>query len=799
MGSMSKSLKSPRSPKSPKSPKRTKRLAAFAGVFAAVFLWGQAPARAEFGAREDLSPDAKVALNRLETAVGGKVKVLVRRDASRRGGERVGRVTMARGFRIPMRGESAEERARAFITRYGELLGLDDLARQVQHRRSFKWAAGEVVRFRVSHDGRRIFGHEIAVRLRGRFVTAITGGLPPVDRWEDPRTLATRADVERFVLEATGRRPSRVFGVGYLLDRGEGVLVWRADQYTLRGEKPQRFLLAVEDRTGLVRMVGQGFVEATGKAYDPTPENGPPVEVELTDLVSDVGLEGAFANAWQCVGDIQSWPPCSPLEHGATPDASGDYLYDPIEPSNSDSFAEVHAYYHATSFNKWLEDYLGFAWECAGSRAIDVHVNMDYENAFYGDANADSHECADITLGQSGVDFAYDAEVLFHEFTHGMVDQTAMLGCPAVGLCMDNLGVNMMPMGLNEGFADYYSMTYTDDPDIGEYVSGEYGDPHLRTALNTNQCPWDVTAESHHDGQILSGAAWTFRNAFGVETGDKLLYGTLLSLPQDADFASLAENIVEAAEDMQDDGILTAADVSLVQETVGPNDRNMTDCSRVIPLDNRPPGKEDAYGYGMQTYPGYLDELPVSLHWTAHVPHNGVSLRFNIYSMMGYGSSWRVFLNKDEPALVQVTMQGTQVEADYEFNGSPDTIELDSTTDPPLERDTTYHMVIVYSAQWGEFFQVSADVETGVVEPDAGVVDAAVVVDAGPQPDAGEPDAAAVSPDGSSAGPDGVSPRNGCECRATGAASASSGTPGAPLALLLLGLFVAGLVLRRRR
>jgi Zn-dependent metalloprotease len=686
------------------------------------------------------------------------------------------------------------------LSAYGELVGVDDPDAQLAVRRVLRWAGGEVVRFQVVEKGLPVHGHSVVVRLRGTSVTGVSGGRPDIAVSDRPHPVSTRSEIIGHVKRATGRKPSRLLGHGYLVVAGEARLVWRADAYL--SSPPQRLLMAIDDRTGQILRVGPGFVSVQGKVYDPSPETGPPVIVDLTDLESPDVLEGTYARSYQCVGTMQDWPPCSPLEHNATPNADGNYLYEPIEPSASDMFSEVHGYYQVTEFNKWLASTFGFEWSCNGSRAIDVHVNLDYPNAFYGDANGDPAECADITLGQSAVDFAYDSEVIYHEFTHGMVDQTAALGCPDWGLCQDTLGVNFIAMGLNEGFADYFAMTYTDSPDLGEYVGSESGEPYLRTAINQNQCPWDVTSESHHDGQIWSGAVWTLRESFGVDVGDQLVYGALMSMPEDAEFAEAAVALIAAAEDLQAQGTLTAADVQTVEDVVGPNDRNMLDCYRIIPLDGRPAGKERAYGYGMQTYPGYLDELPIGLHWTVQVPEDGVGLRIHITPRIAYGSTWRVYLNEDQPASVQLTMGGTLVNADHEIDGSPNVVELDLDSDPQLVPGTLYHMVIVYSAQYGELFELEAEVETGTIEPDASVMDAAPVDSSIPVDGSSEVDAA-VADSGPTTDPDvqisdSLSPRGGCNCTvsAQGDENGSSGYPlGVVVVVSLLGM--AALIRRR--
>jgi Zn-dependent metalloprotease len=782
-------------------------------LIAAIGVWGSgglarafAPSATATARRAKLPLDVQNALHRLERRAGGPVRTVVRHAPGTASASRY-RLNWASGFRVAARGTDPAARALDFLQTHGELVGVTDPADQLALKKVHRWRAGEVVRFAVVEHGLEVFGHTVVVSLQGDAVTAVAGHRPRIVARDRPQPLSLPAEVSGHVARRTGRPAHRVLNYGYLVVAGEARLVWRADVYLK--SPPQRLLLAVDDRTGRVLRVGRGFIDVQGKAYDHSPLTGDPVVVELADLESQTALEGTYAHAYQCLGSMYDWPACDPLQHNATPDSDGDYLYDPVEPSASDMFSEVHAYYHITEFNKWLADYLGFEWTCAGSRKMDVHVNMDYPNAFYGDANGDAQECGDVTLGQSAIDFAYDSQVMFHEFTHGMVDQTARLGCPDWGVCIDSLGINFISLGLNEGFADYFAMTYTDDPDLGAYVATETGDAFLRTALNQNQCPWDVTSESHHDGQIWSGAMWTFRDAFGVEKADNLAYGALLVMPEDAEFAEAGEALIAVAQQMQTDGLLTASEVQLVQTTVGPSDRNMIDCYRIIPLTGRPAGKETAYGYGMETYPGYLDELPVGIQWAIEVPENGQRMTIWLTSFIGQGSSWRVYLKKDDPAWVDVGQHQTSVDADHEFDGSPTWIELSPYSDPPIDPGTTYYMVIVYSGQWGEYFQLSAEVQTNTIEPD-GAVDAALDADTDGGTDSDLDAAPDARVDGSvdsddpnvdTTLPESLNPRQGCNCT-TAAAGGGVRFPLAPNGLPLFFMSVltlAGLLYRRRR
>src|SRR5262249_51706419 len=60
-----------------------------------------------------------------------------------------------------------------------------------------------------------------------------------------------------------------------------------------------------------------------------------------------------------------------------------------------------------------------------------------------------------IMFGQgSAVDFAYDADVISHEFTHAVIDTLGKLNPPGFE---DTQGLTDDPGAMNEGLADYFS------------------------------------------------------------------------------------------------------------------------------------------------------------------------------------------------------------------------------------------------------------------------------------------------------------------------------------------------------
>lgn len=168
-----------------------------------------------------------------------------------------------------------------------------------------------------------------------------------------------------------------------------------------------------------------------------------------------------------------------------------------------------------------------------------------------------------LVLGQgSKADFAYDGDVIYHEFGHAVVEGTAQL---AFASRPDKYGYSNETMGLDEGMADTFSFLIAGDSCLGEYVSEAYGASYgnvktgdfycLRNAVNDNLVNEDFTGESHHDGLPAVSAHWQMYQISleaGKTTEDflSLYISALLSVPySDLNYKEWGEILIETAQD----------------------------------------------------------------------------------------------------------------------------------------------------------------------------------------------------------------------------------------------------------
>ncbi|OGR14855.1 MAG: hypothetical protein A2341_18675 [Deltaproteobacteria bacterium RIFOXYB12_FULL_58_9] len=145
---------------------------------------------------------------------------------------------------------------------------------------------------------------------------------------------------------------------------------------------------------------------------------------------------------------------------------------------------------------------------------------------------------------QGNRDFAYDGDVVFHEFTHAVIYTLA----PSLhSLGVDVWGSHAEPGSMNEGWSDYFAASFTDSS-----VTGEYSGEGIRDADNDDACPSSIVGEVHQDSLPWSGALWDMRKAvmnnlgaLGVDALDQLLLATIALSDNDETMARQAGRIID--------------------------------------------------------------------------------------------------------------------------------------------------------------------------------------------------------------------------------------------------------------
>ena len=258
---------------------------------------------------------------------------------------------------------------------------------------------------------------------------------------------------------------------------------------------------------------------------------------------------------------------CSLLRK-ATANADGNFVYAPVDDASnpardSDEFSEVSMYFHAAKAYSFFRSLRGEAnAQVVNDKPLPTISNLHipaglatgnfgslgdpnvplapFQNAFFspggqGDPFGPIYNLTGgaMWFGQGPThDYSYDGDVVYHEFTHAVVDATIKLE----QWVRDAQGAIDAPGAMNEGLADYFSSAIAGDPDVGEYASKDI-DPSLnviRTLANTDTCPGTVGGEVHYDSTFWSGGLWAARTQLPEAdraTFDASVYKALLANP----------------------------------------------------------------------------------------------------------------------------------------------------------------------------------------------------------------------------------------------------------------------------
>ncbi len=163
--------------------------------------------------------------------------------------------------------------------------------------------------------------------------------------------------------------------------------------------------------------------------------------------------------------------------------------------------SEVSAYYWQNIVHDHLKSYFPTFTDLDVDQLIRVERNDGSCNAFYDGTSTNFYEdgggCPSTGLFN---------DVVMHEYGHGInYDLYAALGDPG--------GMNNGAM--QEGYADLWGITVTDNPIMGQGFLGGAGTFVRRYDVEPKIYPQDLIGEVHADGEIIAGAWWDVNENFG--------------------------------------------------------------------------------------------------------------------------------------------------------------------------------------------------------------------------------------------------------------------------------------------
>lgn len=345
-------------------------------------------------------------------------------------------------------------------------------------------------------------------------------------------------------------------------------------------------------------------------------------DVELTEMTG-TGLTGRYVRVTSCNAQAGRGG-CAPVAN-ASADGDGDFLFAPVAMSYEDAFAEVNAYHHVNLAAQYFREHHDFTWRCGASSTLDVLVNYSdapatpYDNAAYSPGGGGG--CGFLLFGEGVTgDFAWDADVVYHEYGHAVTDALTNI----LGFTVDSLGLSYEPLAINEGVSDYWAGTLQGDGSIAEsFNDPSLGGGHasLRVIDNELTCPSDLVGEGHYDGRLFAAMVWDVREAAGAEAADAILYAAVPTYLSDVSLASAAAGYRAAAMALIDAGTVDGGVLAQIDAAIAAH--QLTDCRRVVPLDD---GRLRQGYSGNEMLTGSLGRSIAPVHFRVDVPVDATSL-----------------------------------------------------------------------------------------------------------------------------------------------------------------------------
>ncbi len=423
-------------------------------------------------------------------------------------------------------------------------------------------AAGEVgaVRFERTIDGLPVFGGDLVVGVdeQDRVFIVNSGSVPPIISGRHALGEAVARSAAASSLSGGVRGVgSAVVAAGWRAFGSQVRAVYRVDFIAEEPAGDWRVFVDGETGKALFRENLRYYASAPGSVFEVSPVEtaasacpisgtahtfcASSVAATFPNLSTGSDLAGSQTTVYNCKGaNAPTSPAGVPGSCASVPALSGafNFTVDSTYQATADDFAAAMAYYHLdkhASFFKGLDPALPGGSGRAVRASLPALVNTfqggaPLENAFFsGGLDA-------MVFGQGArADYAYDATVMYHEFTHGVV-----FAWGGFNPTIDPLGGLDEPGALNEGTADAMAVSENGRSQVGSFIGATRTPPtaFLRDMNDPNAfrtCQGDGTlvtqfgatvvngldGEVHDDGEIWNGFYWEVYQglkAAGVKT-----------------------------------------------------------------------------------------------------------------------------------------------------------------------------------------------------------------------------------------------------------------------------------------
>ena len=411
---------------------------------------------------------------------------------------------------VPLTGD-LQEAVESFITENGKLFNLppetrsaDLLSLETRHSSG----TAEHFLYRMKIDNIPVRNATIGINLdKNNAVQLIHGPLPNVKQITN-QVVSSKSQAIKAARKAAKIRRLRSHPIVQIeilpFDENEGLAKY-VYNVTIPAKEPlgdwEVLLDAENDEVLSVKnkMIFAEPVKPNGKGavYRTNPLKCRVTVEPLYDLTSSK-LEGKYCTVYNCIDESASNP-------------KKIHIYDP----ETTHFDEVSAYKHISTACRFFRS-MGHT----QMKPIDIYVRYEeYDIAFYSPPHhaicfGDSYRLNNIL---------HEAAVSYHELAHANLYSIMVLNYEGESGAID------------EGQADYFACSMTEDPVICEWFCAKMPN-HIRNLENHLTYPRGMCGDVHFDGRIWGGTLWDIRKAIGKKDADFLIYKSLFYLKPDATF-----------------------------------------------------------------------------------------------------------------------------------------------------------------------------------------------------------------------------------------------------------------------
>lgn len=405
------------------------------------------------------------------------------------------------------------------------------------------------IQFRQMYQGFVVHGAAVTLHFdsHGRLFV-ITSKTPDVYGPLDLRS--NRGDVES-TLHAIYGPPARISLNGLVvLPFHPAKLAWSA---VVEFEDRTRgawgvFLDAADPRIVLSRGPLYLTFDGSASVWKENPVTTPVrVETKLAYLDGTTSLSGSLSKSYDANFAHDVSQPIALPDYTTAKNMSRRFVYGADDPRA----VEAMAYHHITVVQ---DRYRSFGFAGFGARA-PFFVNVaatdggsGYDNAYYGvSPQFPKTGIYVFGAGDNYGNMAKDADVLYHEYSHGVLDKIA----PGLN---DSPLESVYGFAIHEAFADVGAAAINGNPKIAEFgfrskITGAFDGRNLQ---NTRRFPQNViwpavkVSEPHYTSLILSGSWWDLQTTIGSTAAQQLFFKAAYLVPPDADFFDFRDAVLAA-------------------------------------------------------------------------------------------------------------------------------------------------------------------------------------------------------------------------------------------------------------